>query len=110
MHEHTEKFYLVGCNAVYSVESQPAFRRNTYSLYLQDWGVKPSKKRVGSRQQEDTDVGFLIGLLLNPEDEGDMFLRNIEWRLHGVISQKIEHFHNHYCENLRCLTCIYILH
>jgi hypothetical protein len=32
-------------------------------------------------------AGFLLGLFLDPEDGGDMFLRNVG--LHSVISQKI---------------------
>jgi hypothetical protein len=40
-------------------------------------------------------AGFLLGLFLDPDDGGDIFLRNV-WSalngLHGVISQKIAHF------------------
>jgi hypothetical protein len=32
----------------------------------------------------------LLGLFFDPEDGGDMFLRNVD--LHGVISQKIIFF------------------
>jgi hypothetical protein len=37
-------------------------------------------------------VGFLLGLLFNREDGGDLFLKNTCWLgLHDVISQKIQH-------------------
>jgi hypothetical protein len=51
------EFYLLGYNAVQSVESQPTFRRSTacYLLY----------------------AGFLLGLFFDLEDGGDMLLRNI---------------------------------
>jgi hypothetical protein len=38
---------------------------------------------------------FLLGSLFDPEDEGDMFLRNVGWLsngLHGVIFQMIALF------------------
>jgi hypothetical protein len=39
-----------------------------------------------------THAGFLLGLLIDLEDNGDMFLRNVS-SLHGVISQKIKLLH-----------------
>jgi hypothetical protein len=38
-------------------------------------------------------AGFLLGSFFHPEDEGDMFLRNVTFNgLHSVTSQKIELF------------------
>jgi hypothetical protein len=44
--------------------------------------------------------GLLLSLFFGPEDEGDMFLRNVGWLstgLHGVTSQKTELFLPSFC-------------
>jgi hypothetical protein len=65
-----------------SVESQPTFRRN---ISLPSSGLKnkprkkPARKWVASRASEEQYLflPFLLGLFFDPEDGGDMFLRNI---------------------------------
>jgi hypothetical protein len=52
-----QEYYLLGYNAAQSVESQPAFRRLLCLL--------------------PDSAGFLSDLLLNPEDGGNMFFRNV---------------------------------
>jgi hypothetical protein len=43
-----------------------------------------------------------LGLMSDPEDGGDWFLRNVSWfRLHGCIFQKIKHFITLASENLK---------
>jgi hypothetical protein len=61
-----EEYYLLGYNAVQSVESQP-----TLATCFHD--------------------GFLIGLFFDPEDGGDVLPKcQLTFNgLHGVISQKI---------------------
>jgi hypothetical protein len=60
-----KEFYVLGYNAVYSVENPPTFLRNI--------------SQVASRVQYATcfHAGFLLGLLFDPEDGRDMFLRNV---------------------------------
>jgi hypothetical protein len=38
----------------------------------------PLKVKAGSKQSS---AGFLLGLFFDPEDVGDMFLRNVGWLL-----------------------------
>jgi hypothetical protein len=52
-----EEYCLLGYNAVWSVESQPMLKQVASSFH----------------------AGFLLGLFLDPEDGGDMFLRNVGW-------------------------------
>jgi hypothetical protein len=54
-----EEFCLLGYNAVWSIEIQPTFRRN----------ISPGLATCFH-------VGILLGLF-DPEDGGDMFLRNV---------------------------------
>jgi hypothetical protein len=63
--ETFDEFYLLGYNAVQSVESQPTFRSR---LHLQ-----------GRRALFATcfHAGFLLGLFFDVEDGGNMFLRKI---------------------------------
>jgi hypothetical protein len=72
-----EEFYPLGYNTVYSVESQPTFRRNMLppSSKLNKSSKKLPWKQVTSRCFH---AGFLLGLF-DPEDWRDMFLRNVGW-------------------------------
>jgi hypothetical protein len=48
-------------------------------------------------------AGFLLGLLFNPEEGGDMFLRKVGL-LHRTTRRYVLEYrilHNHSCENLR---------
>jgi hypothetical protein len=69
-----EEYYILGCNAVESVESQPTFQENTYP---------PSSGRRIS--QADNKLGscfhalFLLDLYFEPEDGGNISFRNICW-------------------------------
>jgi hypothetical protein len=56
---------------MYSVKSQPTFRRNIFSLSLESQNT-PRKKTAWSRQQENSacyllQAGFLFGLYFGPE-------------------------------------------
>jgi hypothetical protein len=62
-----EKFYLLGYNALQSVEIQPTFRRN----------MSPPSKQETSVIAGGNRAGFLLGLFLDPEDGVEMFLRNV---------------------------------
>jgi hypothetical protein len=37
----------------------------------------PSKKPAITKQETSVIAGFLLGLIFDPEDGGDMFLRNV---------------------------------
>jgi hypothetical protein len=52
-------------NAVLAVETQPTFRRDV---------LAPSSSTVTTGLQ----AGFLLGSFFDPENEGDMFLRNVD--------------------------------
>jgi hypothetical protein len=69
-----EHLYLLGYNAVQSVESQLTFRRNL-SLTSSGSKGKPSKKPTWSTQQTE----ILLDLFFDPESGGGMSLRNIGW-------------------------------
>jgi hypothetical protein len=51
-----EEFYLQGYNAMWFVESQQTFWKNTATCFQ---------------------AGFLLGLCFDPEDGGNMFIRNV---------------------------------
>jgi hypothetical protein len=61
-----EELYLMGYNALKSVERQPTFRSNT----------SPSSSWFAFCLLH---ACFLLGLLLHPEDGGDVFLWNVGW-------------------------------
>jgi hypothetical protein len=52
--------------------------------------------QIGKAKDLPATLRILLGLFFDPEDGGDMFLRDVFFtfinRLHGVISQKIEIF------------------
>jgi hypothetical protein len=67
-----EELCLQGYDAAYSIENQLTPRRSR------------SPPSSGSKNKQETSrpccllrAGFLLGLFLDPEDEGDMFLRNV---------------------------------
>jgi hypothetical protein len=67
-------------------------------------GVKPSAlnylvKAGGNLLATCFHVGFLLGLIFDPEDERDMFLRKVG--SHSVTIPEDRSFHNHRCENLK---------
>jgi hypothetical protein len=64
------QLYLLAYHAVYPIESQQTFRRKKSLLPS---GLK-SKPRSACCLLH---VSFLLGLFFNPEDGGDMFLRNV---------------------------------
>jgi hypothetical protein len=55
-----EEFCIMGCNAMYSDESRPTFRRKRLGLSCSLFHA-----------------GFLLCLLFNTEDGGDIFLRTV---------------------------------
>jgi hypothetical protein len=63
----------LGYNVMYSVESQSTFRRNM-SPPSSESKNKPSRNLQSCYLLH---AGFLLGLFFDPEDAGDMFLRNI---------------------------------
>lgn len=67
------ELYLVGYNAVYFDESQQTFRRNT-SPTSSGSKNKPSKQSYACYMLH---AGFLCGLLSDPEDGVDIFLRHL---------------------------------
>jgi hypothetical protein len=58
------EYSLLGYNAVWSVESEPMFRRSI---------LPPSSALLAICFH----ASFLFGLFFDPEDRGDMFLRNV---------------------------------
>jgi hypothetical protein len=65
-----EEYYLLGYNAVYSIESEQTFRGNK------------SPQSSGSKNKPNKylcllPAGFFLWLLFDLEDRGDMFSRNI---------------------------------
>jgi hypothetical protein len=70
LHNHStflnlKELYLRRYNDMLSVESQLAFQRNM------------SPPFSGGSNWYLLHIGFLLGLFFNPEDEGDMFRRNV---------------------------------
>jgi hypothetical protein len=69
-----EEFYLLGYNVVKPVEGQPTFRRNMpLNLHGRRISKARNQREAGSKQSS----GFLLGLFSDPEDGGDIFLRNV---------------------------------
>jgi hypothetical protein len=62
-----EEFYLLGYNAVYTVEYQPTFRKN----------MSPPSSGSKNRPRTCFHAGFLLSLFFDPRDGGEMFLRNV---------------------------------
>jgi hypothetical protein len=60
-----EEFCLLGYSVVYSVERQVTFRTN----------MTPQSALLATC----FDAGFLLALFFDPEDGGDVFLRNVWW-------------------------------
>jgi hypothetical protein len=68
------------------VENQPTFRRNML-LATSKSKVSQAKTYISRRQVERTSsrklglvvAGFFLSLLFNPEDRGDISLRNVSW-------------------------------
>jgi hypothetical protein len=69
-------FYLLGYNAMYSTETQPTFRRN---MSPQSSGSKNKPRKTSEWKQAASRGGILVGVSLDPEHGGDMFLRNVGW-------------------------------
>jgi hypothetical protein len=68
-----EEFYLLGYNAVWSVEIQSTFHTNMLPLFSGSKN-KPSMK-AGGKQSSHASVSR--GLFFEPEYGGDMFLQNV---------------------------------
>jgi hypothetical protein len=83
-------------NLTYSLDMRLERLRKPKKNHSQDgrWRCLDSN-RAASSTCHLFHTGFLPGLLFNPTDRGDMFLRNVSWLfngLHGVTSQKTELF------------------
>jgi hypothetical protein len=83
-----DEFYLLGYNAVYSIESQPTFRKNMSPPSSGSKNKQSKKlvwKYVASRNSAPLDTwfhtGVLFGLCFNSEYEDDVFFRNVGWLL-----------------------------
>jgi hypothetical protein len=70
-----KSFYILEYSAVYSRESQPTFRKNT---------SPPSTEATDEQNMALLDADFLLGLLFDPEDEGDIFLRKSRLTFTGI--------------------------
>jgi hypothetical protein len=70
-------FYLLGYNAVWSVESRPIFRRNISTPSSGPKNKPSMKPESRALLAICVHAGFLLDLFLGPEDGGDMFLRNV---------------------------------
>jgi hypothetical protein len=70
-----EELWLLGYNAVQSVESQLAFRKKMWPSFLGSKN-KPSKKPEELCLPTCFHAGFLLGLFFDPEDSGELFHRN----------------------------------
>jgi hypothetical protein len=72
-----EEYYLLGCNAVYSVENQSMFGRNI--LPPSSGSNKQSKIPAWKQKLASCfHTGILLGLF-DPEDGGDIFLWKMGW-------------------------------
>jgi hypothetical protein len=85
----------------------------TLRLYLQDWRVSQARNQQESNQESTIKqaasktlyrAGFLLGLLINLSDGGDMFLRNVAWLSMNSTqpyNPEVRTLHNHRCEKLK---------
>jgi hypothetical protein len=73
-----EEFCLLGYITLQSVDSLPAFRQNISPLFSGS-NNNPSRKQLerGGQQSLWPPVFTLVGLLLDHEDRGEIFLRNV---------------------------------
>jgi hypothetical protein len=63
------KSYIFWDNAVWSGESQPTFRRNTFSLHIQGERVS----YASNQHEECSKQKLMFGIVFDPEKKGDMF-------------------------------------
>jgi hypothetical protein len=97
-----EEYVLLDCNGIYFGKI-PTFPRNLRPPSSES-GSKPSKKPARSRRQTTLLLlpGFLLGLLSDPEDGGDMFLQNARLSPnYTALQPRRTSIHTHRCENLR---------
>jgi hypothetical protein len=67
------------------------------------WGIMPCSPFEAEPLATCFNAGFLLGIFFDPEDGGDIFLRNIGWLSMATLRYIPEDsiLHNHCCENLK---------
>jgi hypothetical protein len=77
-----KQVYLLGYNALWSIENKRSFRRNM-PPFSSEAKNKPSTRVSCCKHTKQSSasyllfVNFLLGFFLDPEDGGEMFFRNV---------------------------------